>query len=123
MPMGNLGPVPDSWRGRQGLASNPLNQNNYNLPVGGALQHPPLTAPSRERNEYVFEDDFETWSPEGSPSRTPEYMLGGHNPLEPRMSSGRNYGPERLRHQHRNSSGYRDHNNKYGNRRWRDRRR
>ncbi|RVX20545.1 Homeobox protein LUMINIDEPENDENS [Vitis vinifera] len=92
MPMGNLGPVPDSWRGRQGLASNPLNQNNYNLPVGGALQHPPLTAPSRERNEYVFEDDFETWSPEGSPSRTPEYMLGGHNPLEPRMSSGRTMG-------------------------------
>ena len=35
----------------------------------------------------VFEDDFETWSPEGSPSRTPEYMLGGHNPLEPRIIS------------------------------------
>ena len=69
-----------------------------------------------------FEDDFETWSLEDSPSRTPEYMLGGHNPLKPRMSSGWNYEPERLRHRHRNSSGYRDHNNKYGKRRWRDRR-
>ena len=47
----------------------------------------------------VFEDDFETWNSEGSPSRTPEYILGDHNPLEPRMSSERNYGPKRLRHQ------------------------
>ena len=88
--------------------------------VRGALQHSLLTAPSRERIN-VFEDDFETWSPDGSPSRTPEHMLGGHNPLEPRMSYGQNYGLERLRYQHWNSFGYRDHNNKYGNngnRRW-----
>ena len=125
IPIGNLGPVPDSWRGRQGFASNPLNQNNYNSPARGTV----LTAPPRERNEYAFEGEFETWSPEGSPSRTPDYnmiMLGGHNPLEPRMSSGRNHPPpDRLRYQHRTSSGYRDYNiikhGNNGNRRWRDR--
>nr|CAN61106.1 hypothetical protein VITISV_020145 [Vitis vinifera] len=34
--------------------------------------------PKNEMN--VFEDDFETWSLKGSPSRTREYMLDGHNP-------------------------------------------
>ena len=101
------------------------NDSCCSFPVGGALQHPLLTAPSRQQNEYAFEDDFETWSPEGSSSRTPEYMLSGHNLLEPRMSFGWNYGPERLRRQHRNSSRYWDHNNKYGNNgnmRWQDQR-
>ena len=93
------------------------NDSCCSFQIGWALQHLSLTAPSQERNEYVFKNDFETWNP--------EYMLGGHNPLEPRMSSKRNCGLKRQRHQHWNSSEYRDHNNKYGNngnRRWHDQR-
>ncbi|KAK9281434.1 hypothetical protein L1049_004336 [Liquidambar formosana] len=122
-PTVNPGPTPDPWRARQGLASNPCfqaNQNNYNASIGGAVQPLMLSGPPWERNEYVGGEEFETWSPEGSPSRSPEYNISGWNISETRMNFDRNYRPDRSRP--RNSSGYRDHNNnRHGNRRWRGR--
>ncbi|PON96621.1 Octamer-binding transcription factor [Trema orientale] len=102
---------PDSWRPRQCLPSsnyNPLlNQNNgYNHASFGG-------------SDYVEEDEFESWSPNNSPSRNPEYG-SGRSFAEPRMNAGRGYRPDQSRV--RSSPGYRDHN-RHGNRRWRDRRR
>lgn len=112
--------VTDSWRASQGLPANShyqASQNDYNASVGGSRQ-PPLQPGPWERNEYVVGDEFESWSPENSPSRTADNMLGRNFP-EPRMNPGRSYRPERSGQ--RNFSGYRDHN-RYGDRRWRDRR-
>lgn len=103
--------APDSWRARQSLPSsnyNPLvNQNNsyHHASFGG--------------NECVEGDEFESWSPDNSPPRNPEYGSGRSFP-ESRMNPGRGYRPDQSRV--RSSPGFRDHN-RYGNRRWRDRRR
>ncbi|KAG2697376.1 hypothetical protein I3760_07G102300 [Carya illinoinensis] len=120
-PIGKLDPVSDSWRASQGLPPNyhsQANQNNYNAMIGGSRQPPLQPGPSWERNEYVVGEEFESWSPENSPTRTTDYMSGRNFP-EPRTNPGWNYRPDRSRQ--RNFSGYRDHN-RYGDRKWRDRR-
>lgn len=119
--IGKPNPASESWRTTQGLPSfyRPLNQNNYNASLVGPEQPQLMSGPKWEGNEYVEEDDFESWSPDNSPVRNPEYMMGRSFP-DARTNPGREYRPERMRQ--RNSSGYRD-QNRYGNRRWRDRRR
>ncbi|TYI68449.1 hypothetical protein E1A91_D08G089600v1 [Gossypium mustelinum] len=121
-PVGNLGPMPDPWRGRQSLGSNlhsQANQNNYNASSFGGSMHPQLrTDPPREGKEYAGNEGFESWSPDNSPNRSSEYVAG-RNYMEPRMNSGWNYRADRPSWQG-NSSGYRD-PNRQGNRR-RDRR-
>lgn len=116
-------PVSDSWRASQGQHPNyhsQANQNNYNTLVGGSRQPLLQPGPSWERNEYVVEEEYESWSPENSPTRTSDYTSGRNFPdSEPRTNPGWNYRPDRPRQ--RNFSGYRDHN-RYGDRKWRDRR-
>ncbi|CAK9175954.1 unnamed protein product [Ilex paraguariensis] len=108
-----------SWRVREGSSSNPLsqpNQNNHNVFVGGPI-HASMQRGPWERNELVREPGFESWSPENSPIRSPQYMPG-RNYLGARMDLDHNYRPERSRPQ--NPLGYHDHS-RDGNRRWRDR--
>ncbi|XP_021820075.1 homeobox protein LUMINIDEPENDENS isoform X1 [Prunus avium] len=119
--MGKPGPPPspsDSWRARQDVPSNYHyleNQNQYNASYGGPLQQPQLLpSPSWEGNEHVGgNQDFESWSPDNSPTRNPGYMYG----REPRMNPARDYMPDRSRQM--NPSGYRG-QNRLGNR-WPDR--
>ncbi|XP_059659526.1 homeobox protein LUMINIDEPENDENS [Cornus florida] len=109
MPMPEPLPSAHSWSVRQGFISNPhsqANHDNYNALVPGPPGH-------RGRDEYMGEPGYETWSPENSPTRSPEYVSGWN-----RMNSGHNYRPDQSRP--RNSSRYRDHN-RYGDRRWRER--
>lgn len=116
-------PVSDSWRASQSQHPNyhsQANQNNYNTLVGGSRQPLLQPGPSWERNEYVAEEEYESWSPENSPTRTSDYTSGRNFPdSEPRTNPGWNHRPDRPRQ--RNFSGYRDHN-RYGDRKWRDRR-
>ncbi|KAJ7977523.1 Homeobox protein LUMINIDEPENDENS [Quillaja saponaria] len=110
------GPSSDSWRARQDLSSNrhsQLNQINNNALVGGPMQ--PET--SWERNDYMGRG-YQSWSPDNSPNRNPEYISGRNFP-EPRRNPGQNYRPDLPRQQ--NSSGYLGHS-RQGNRQWRDRR-
>ncbi|BBH10388.1 Homeodomain-like superfamily protein [Prunus dulcis] len=117
--MGKPGPPPsDSWRARQDVPSNYHyleNQNQYNASHGGPLQQPQLLpGPSWERNEHVGgNQDFESWSPDNSPTRNPGYTYG----REPRMNPARDYMPDRSRQM--NPSGYGG-QNRLGNR-WPDR--
>ncbi|KAF4364514.1 hypothetical protein F8388_007091 [Cannabis sativa] len=100
--------VPDSWRPRQNLPSNynpTVNQNNSNY----------------HRGSYGEEDEFESWSPDNSPSRNSEYSGLGRSFPEPRMDPGRGYWPTD-QSRVRSSPGYRD-SNRHGNKRWRDQRR
>ncbi|KAB2616243.1 homeobox protein LUMINIDEPENDENS-like [Pyrus ussuriensis x Pyrus communis] len=110
-PMGKPGPPSDSWRARQDLPSNYHyieNPNQYNASYGGHLQAHLLPGPSWEGNEHVGgEQDFQSWSPDNSPSRNPGYMYG----REPRTNPGQDY-----RSRGRNPAGYRDHNRQQGNR-------
>uniref|UniRef100_A0A5B6Z3L9 Putative Homeodomain-like superfamily protein n=1 Tax=Davidia involucrata TaxID=16924 RepID=A0A5B6Z3L9_DAVIN len=89
-----------SWRAWPGLVSNPrsqANQNHYNGMVGGPLESPALPGPPLwERNEFLGQPEFETWSPENSPIRSPEY-LSGRNYQEPRMNLSSNYRSGRSR--------------------------
>ncbi|XP_062088065.1 homeobox protein LUMINIDEPENDENS isoform X2 [Humulus lupulus] len=106
--IGKSSNAPDSWRPQQNLPSNynPIvNQNNSNY----------------HRGLYVEEDEFESWSPDNSPSRNSEYGGLGRSFPEPRMDSGRGYRPTD-QSRVRSSPGYRD-SNRHGNRRWRDQRR
>lgn len=114
--IGKTSPASESWRATQGLPSNyhPLNQNNYNASYGGPVHSQLVSGPQREGNEYVEEEDFESWSPDNSPVRNPEYMMGRNIP-DARTNPGRDYRPDRVRQ--RNSSGYRS-RNRHGNRRW-----
>lgn len=123
-PKGNSGPASESWQASQRLASNSryqVNQNNYNGSFGGPMQRRHvLSGPPSERNGYVSNDGFESWSPDSSPTRPSEYEPR-RNLQEPRMNSGWSNGPDRSRQW--NTSGHRevrDHN-KYGYA-WRDRR-
>ncbi|KAM6558426.1 hypothetical protein CsatA_027665 [Cannabis sativa] len=106
--IGKLSNVPDSWRPRQNLPSNynpTVNQNNSNY----------------HRGSYGEEDEFESWSPDNSPSRNSEYSGLGRSFPEPRMDPGRGYWPTD-QSRVRSSPGYRD-SNRHGNKRWRDQRR
>ncbi|KAF3436407.1 hypothetical protein FNV43_RR23499 [Rhamnella rubrinervis] len=125
--IGKPSPASDSWRARQqGLPSN-YYQNNYNASLGGPVQLPQLmmSGPQREGNEYVDGgEEFESWSPDNSPTRNREYTMGRtfqeHRSNNP--GPGQDYEPDWLRQ--RNSSGYnREHHSRLENRRWRDRRR
>lgn len=115
---GDVGPMRDSWRVRQSLVSNSpsrVNQNNYEPPYGGPVQ-PQLRSGPRERNEYLGDEGFESWSPENSRFESQEYM-SGRNHSGGRTNSGWDYLPDN-RSRQRNSSGYRDRNrNGNGNRR------
>lgn len=123
-PMGNSGPASESWQASQRLASNSryqVNQNNYNGSFGGPMQRRQvLSGPPRERNGYAGNDGFESWSPDNSPTRPPEYEPR-RNLQEPRMNSGWSNGPDRSRQWNTSEQReVRDHN-KYGYT-WRDRR-
>ncbi|KDP28107.1 hypothetical protein JCGZ_13878 [Jatropha curcas] len=112
---GNMGSMPGSWRAGQGLASNSISQvkqNNYEPPSYRGSVQPQLRAgaPNWERNE-----GFESWSPENSPVRSPEYIAGSNYPGS-RVNSGRNYNPDN-RNRQRNYPGQRE-LNRNGNRRW-----
>ncbi|KAM1475349.1 hypothetical protein ACFX2I_031262 [Malus domestica] len=110
-PMGKPGPPSDSWRAGQDLPSKYHyieNQNQYNASSGGHLQPHLLSGPSWEGNEQVGgNQDFQSWSPDNSPSRNPGYMYG----REHRTNPGQDY-----RSRGRNPAGYRDHNRQQGNR-------
>ncbi|GMN38080.1 hypothetical protein TIFTF001_007342 [Ficus carica] len=131
--IGKPSQVPDSWRARQGtvpanynppLANQNHSYNSYNTynasPFGGPVQ-PPQSQWEGNDSEYAEGDEFESWSPDNSPTRNREYYGMGRDFPETRMNpGGRAYRSDQLRM--RNSSGYRDHN-RHGNRRWRERRR
>ncbi|KAK7396862.1 hypothetical protein VNO78_18024 [Psophocarpus tetragonolobus] len=105
------------WRVRQEHGSSSCHSqrnhnNNYNAMVGGSRQ-----SGFWDRNNHAREE-FESWSPENSPTRNPRYGPG-RNP-ESRMNHGRNHRPEWSRQ--RGSSGHWD-PGRQGNRRWHDQRR
>lgn len=87
-------PIPEpsthSWiamQGMTGLNTQPRdNHNNYNPFV--------QSGPPRERDEYMGEAEFESWSPDNSPIRS----TGGWNYAEPRTNFGHNFRPERTRY-------------------------
>ncbi|KAL2660909.1 hypothetical protein AAZV13_03G170600 [Glycine max] len=106
------------WRVRQDhVSSSYLSQrnhnNNYNTIVGGSRQ-----SGFYDRNNHA-RGEFESWSPENSPTRNPRYAPGRNYP-ESRMNHGRNHRPEWSRQ--RGSSGHWD-PGRQGNRKWHDQRR
>lgn len=106
-PTGDIGAVPDSRRVRQSLVSHPpspVNQNNYVPPYGGPVQPQLRPGPPRERNEYLGDEGFESWSPENSHFESQEYM-SGRNHAGARMNSGWDCMPNK-RSRQRNSSVY-----------------
>ncbi|XP_038876754.1 homeobox protein LUMINIDEPENDENS [Benincasa hispida] len=113
-----------SWRPRQqdigsqtsSHYNSGANQNNDSKFVGGSMAAV-RGGPSWGRNE------FESWSPENSPVRTQEYNRPDKSFIEPRINSGRSYGPvDQQQQRQRSPYGYRE-QNRHGNnnRRWRDR--
>ncbi|XP_077224732.1 homeodomain-like superfamily protein isoform X2 [Tasmannia lanceolata] len=86
------------------------NQNNYNSLAGGPI------GLFGGRTQFTGEPELESWSPERSPTRSPEFRPNRNFP-EPRRDFGRSSRPEWPRH--RTSGGRRDH--RQDNRRWRDR--
>jgi hypothetical protein len=125
---GDVGPVADSWRVRQGLVSNSpsqVNQTNNVSSFGGPVQPSLRSGPPRERNEYVSDvgdEGYESWSPENRRYESQEYMPGrNHSGPRSRMNSGWDYMPNNNnnnnRSRQRNSSGHGD-RNWNGNRRW-----
>ncbi|KAK7284679.1 hypothetical protein RJT34_19429 [Clitoria ternatea] len=105
------------WRGRQNMSSSyhsQRNHDNFNTSVhSGSMQ-----SGSWDRNNHVREE-FESWSPENSPTRNPRYVPGRNFP-ESRMNHARNHRPEWSRH--RGSSAHWD-PGRQGNRKWHDQRR
>ncbi|KAJ1412645.1 Homeobox-like domain superfamily [Sesbania bispinosa] len=112
------GPVSDLWRVRQDVSSSyhsQRNHSNYNTYGGGSMQ-----SGSWDRNNQGREE-FESWSPENSPTRNPRYVPG-RNVQESRMNHVRNHRPEWSRQ--RGSSGHWDPGSgRHGNKRWHDQRR
>ncbi|KAJ6674907.1 ZINC FINGER CCCH DOMAIN-CONTAINING PROTEIN 6-RELATED [Salix viminalis] len=107
------------WRVRQSLVPHPpsrVNQNNCVPPYGGPVQPQLRSGPPRERNEYLGDEGFESWSPENSHFESQEHM-SGRNYSGARMNSGRDCLPNK-RSRQRNSSVYGD-RNRNGNGRWR----
>ncbi|XP_072961268.1 homeobox protein LUMINIDEPENDENS [Typha angustifolia] len=91
--------TPDRWVGRQ---NNPAefqaseqrfftNQNSYNAyPAGHTAGHHVLPGRTSDQNEILGRSEYlETWSPGGSPKRSPAYR-GGWNFAEQRIDNGRN---------------------------------
>ncbi|XP_028804230.1 homeobox protein LUMINIDEPENDENS [Neltuma alba] len=118
-PMEKQGHVSESWRLRQDISSSyhsQVNQNTYNASV----ERPKRSGYSWERNDYGGGGggEFESWSPDNSPSRNNGYIRGRSLP-DSRMNPGSNYRPEWSRH--RGSSGYWD-PSRQGSRKWHDQR-
>ncbi|XP_050236994.1 homeobox protein LUMINIDEPENDENS isoform X2 [Mercurialis annua] len=111
---GNTGSMPESWRNSR--VSNSASQVNYqtNYEFRGAVQ-PQV----RERNGYnTSNDGFESWSPENSPSRSPQYM-SGRNYQGPRTTNpGRNYNSDNRGGPRNYNSGHQD-QTRNSNKRWR----
>lgn len=108
------------WRGRQqdigSHYNSGANQNNDSKLVGGSM------AAVRGGHSWG-RNEFESWSPENSPVRTQEYNRPDKSFTEPRINSGRSYGPaDQQQQRQRSPYGYRE-QNRHGNsnRRWRDR--
>ncbi|KAK7378954.1 hypothetical protein VNO80_04405 [Phaseolus coccineus] len=104
------------WRVRQDVSPSyhsQRNHNNYNAMAGGSRQ-----SGVWERNNHGRED-FESWSPENSPTRNTRYIPGRNYP-ESRVNHGRNHRPEWSRQ--RGSSGHWDPGRQV-NRKWHDQRR
>jgi len=102
------------WRTRQDVAfSSQRNPNNYSTMVGGSRQ-----SGLWDRNNQGGED-FESWSPENSPTRNPRH-IPGRNYQESRVNHGRNHRPEWSRQ--RGSSEHWD-PGRQENRKWHDQRR
>jgi len=104
------------WRVRQDVSSSyhsQRNHNNYNTMAGGSRQ-----SGVWDRNNHGRED-FESWSPENSPTRNPRYIPGRNYP-ESRVNHERNHRPEWSRQ--RGSSGHWD-PGRQGHRKWHDERR
>ncbi|KAK3041464.1 hypothetical protein RJ639_000441 [Escallonia herrerae] len=79
------------WGTRQGYASNAHFQTIYNnsSTFYGGLPQAPLQPGPQERDEYMVEPGFESWSPGNS--------RNGWNYTEPRTNTGYDYRPERSR--------------------------
>ncbi|CAJ1878956.1 unnamed protein product [Sphenostylis stenocarpa] len=103
------------WRVRQDVSSSYHSQrnHNHNTMVGGSRQ-----SGLCDRN-IQGREDFESWSPENSPTRNPRCVPGRNYP-ESRINQGRGHRPEWSRQ--RGSSGHWD-PGKQGNRNWQDQRR
>ncbi|RYR52088.1 hypothetical protein Ahy_A06g027018 isoform C [Arachis hypogaea] len=115
------GQVSDSWRVRQDVPSSSYhsnrNQNYYdNAYVGGSMQ----AGPSWDRNNQAAREQYETWSPDNSPTRNPRYVPGRSYPESRVNQHGRNHRPDWSRQ--RGSSGHWD-PARQGNRKWHDERR
>ncbi|KAF7804826.1 homeobox protein LUMINIDEPENDENS [Senna tora] len=111
--------VSESWRVRQDMSSryhSQLNQHNYNAFVEGGSSR---SGSSWERSDFGGGEEFESWSPDNSPSRNNRYN-GGRNYPDSRMNHGRNYRPEWSRQ--RGSSVNWD-PSRQGSRKWHDQRR
>ncbi|RDX92851.1 Homeobox protein LUMINIDEPENDENS, partial [Mucuna pruriens] len=107
----------DMWRVRHDVSPSyhsQRNHNNYNTLVGGSRQ-----SGFGDRNNHGREE-FESWSPENSPTRNPRHVPGSRNYPESRMNHGRSNRPEWSRQ--RGSSGHWD-PGRQGNRKWHDQRR
>ncbi|KAK4418165.1 Homeobox protein LUMINIDEPENDENS [Sesamum alatum] len=122
--------VSNSLSSRQGFDSNYHYQNNqtvnnYNAYAGGAGQAVlPPAGNWGGRNSLAERPEFESWSPDNSPSRRHEYLPGRYY-HEPSINSRQGYRPERAMQQNpAQSSGYQDYNmSRAGNKRWQDHRR
>uniref|UniRef100_A0A2P2L5A0 Homeobox domain-containing protein n=4 Tax=Rhizophora mucronata TaxID=61149 RepID=A0A2P2L5A0_RHIMU len=93
---GNVGPMPDSWMAGRGLPSHAqsrASQHNYGPSVGGPVQIQMRLGPRGEKNEFVGNEVFESWSPENSPSRSSDY-IPGRNTMGPRLNSGWEFIPD-----------------------------
>ena len=75
--------------------------------------------PSWDRNNHAREE-YESWSPENSPTRNPRYAPGRNFPESRMNHHGRSHRPDWSRH--RGSSGHWE-PGRQGNRKWHDHRR
>ncbi|KAG8370664.1 hypothetical protein BUALT_Bualt13G0006800 [Buddleja alternifolia] len=102
---------PNSMRARQGLESIHHYQNNPTLNNYNGYAEGPAWG---SRNNLRERPEFESWSPDNSPSRHYEH-IHDRNYNGPRVNLRHGYGP---------NSGYQDHAMRgAGNKRWRDQRR
>lgn len=123
----------EPWRAREAMPSNynrspSMSQSNgYYASYDGPAQTgpPPRRMPAGPRwegNEYREREDYESWSPDNSPSRSRGgSAVMGRNFPEQRATNYR--GDQSRARNYSNSSGYSDYNNRHGSRKWHDDRR
>lgn len=119
--------VSNSLRARQGFESNYLYQNNptlnnYNAYAGGSVQA--SVPPSGTWGGRADRPEFESWSPDNSPSRSHEYLPGRyHNEPSVNLRNGYRHG-KAMQQNMVQPSGYQDNSTGgAGNKRWQDHRR